>query len=103
MDGDWQAPLVANPICEKAVGCGAWKAPLISNPKYRGKWYAPLMENPNYQGKWAPRRVPNPHFYEDLNPFKMTTIVCIPLVFTFGAFAIFIVIYIFSKIVCCWS
>lgn len=77
MDGEWQAPLVANPICEKAVGCGEWKSPLISNPKYRGKWYAPLIENPDYQGQWAPRRIPNPDFFEDLNPFKMTTIVCI--------------------------
>lgn len=75
IDGDWEAPLVPNPICEKAVGCGLWKAPLVSNPKYRGKWRAPLIDNPNYQGKWAPKRIPNPDFFEDLNPFRMTTIV----------------------------
>lgn len=75
IDGEWEAPLVANPICEKAVGCGLWKAPMIANPKYKGKWRAPLIDNPNYQGKWAPRKIPNPDFYEDLQPFKMATIV----------------------------
>lgn len=77
MDGEWEAPLVANPACEKAVGCGLWKAPLISNPNYKGKWRAPLIDNPNYQGKWAPRQIPNPDFFEDTNPFKMTTIAAI--------------------------
>lgn len=75
MDGEWEAPLVANPICEKAVGCGLWKAPMIANPNYKGKWRAPLIDNPNYQGKWAARKIPNPDFYEDLHPFKMATIV----------------------------
>lgn len=77
MDGEWEAPLVANPACEKAVGCGLWKAPMISNPNYKGKWRAPLIDNPNYQGKWAPRKIPNPDFFEDTNPFKMTTIAAI--------------------------
>lgn len=75
IDGEWEAPLIPNPICEKAVGCGLWKAPLVSNPQYRGKWRAPLIDNPNYQGKWAPKRIPNPHFFEDMKPFKMTPIV----------------------------
>ncbi|XP_058820497.1 calnexin-like isoform X2 [Topomyia yanbarensis] len=77
MDGDWEAPLIANPACEKAVGCGLWKAPLISNPTYKGKWRAPLIDNPNYQGKWAPRKIPNPDFFEDTNPFKLTSIAAI--------------------------
>lgn len=75
IDGEWEAPLITNPICEKSVGCGLWKAPLISNPNYRGKWRAPLIDNPNYQGKWAPKRIANPDFFEDLQPFKMTSIV----------------------------
>lgn len=75
IDGEWEAPLVENPICEKAVGCGLWMAPLIANPNYKGKWRAPLIDNPNYQGKWAPKRIPNPDFFEDAAPFKMTTIV----------------------------
>jgi calnexin len=74
MDGEYEAPLIPNPLCENAVGCGLWKAPLIPNPDYKGKWRAPLIDNPNYQGKWAPRKIPNPDFFEDLNPFKMTTI-----------------------------
>ncbi|KAJ6646378.1 Calnexin, partial [Pseudolycoriella hygida] len=77
MDGEWEPPLVANPVCEKAVGCGLWKAPLISNPNYKGKWRAPLIDNPNYQGKWAPRKIENPDYYEDLNPFKMATIAAV--------------------------
>lgn len=75
IDGDWEAPLIPNPLCEKAVGCGLWKAPLVKNPDYKGKWRAPYIDNPNYKGKWSPRRIPNPDFYEDLRPFQMTTIV----------------------------
>uniref|UniRef100_T1H0Q5 Calnexin n=1 Tax=Megaselia scalaris TaxID=36166 RepID=T1H0Q5_MEGSC len=74
MDGEWEAPLIDNPICEKASGCGEWKAPQIDNPNYQGKWRAPLIDNPNYQGKWSPRKIPNPDFFEDLNPFHMTPI-----------------------------
>lgn len=77
IDGEWEAPLIPNPICEKAVGCGLWKSPLVANPRYRGKWRAPLIDNPNYQGKWAPKRISNPHYFEDLNPFKMAPIVSV--------------------------
>lgn len=77
MDGEYEAPLIPNPSCDGAVGCGAWKAPLVSNPDYKGKWRAPLLDNPNYQGKWAPRKIPNPNFFEDLNPFRMTPIAAI--------------------------
>ncbi|XP_065073374.1 calnexin-like isoform X2 [Ochlerotatus camptorhynchus] len=77
MDGEWEAPLIVNPACEKVVGCGLWKPPLISNPNYKGKWRAPLIDNPNYQGKWASRKIPNPDFFEDKNPFRMTTIAAI--------------------------
>lgn len=77
IDGEWEAPLIANPICEKAVGCGLWKAPLITNPNYKGKWRAPLLDNPNYQGKWSPKKINNPDFFEDLMPFKMTTIAAV--------------------------
>lgn len=75
IDGEWEAPLISNPLCEKAVGCGQWKAPLIKNPTYKGKWRAPYIDNPNYKGKWSARKIPNPDFFEDLTPFKMTTIV----------------------------
>lgn len=77
IDGEWEAPLITNPICEKAVGCGLWKAPLVTNPNYKGKWRAPLLDNPNYQGKWSPKKINNPDFFEDLMPFKMTTIAAV--------------------------
>ncbi|XP_035793729.1 calnexin-like isoform X1 [Anopheles albimanus] len=77
MDGEWEAPLIPNPLCEKAVGCGLWKAPMISNPNYKGKWRPPLIANVNYQGKWTPRKIINPDYFEDLNPFRMTAIVAV--------------------------
>jgi hypothetical protein len=75
MDGEWEAPLIPNPLCESAPGCGPWATPMIDNPAYRGKWRPPLVDNPNYKGKWRPRRIPNPEFFEDTEPFRMTSIV----------------------------
>uniref|UniRef100_A0A2M4BHQ3 Putative calnexin n=1 Tax=Anopheles marajoara TaxID=58244 RepID=A0A2M4BHQ3_9DIPT len=77
MDGEWEPPLIPNPLCEKAVGCGLWKAPMVSNPNYKGKWRPPLVANVNYQGKWAPRKISNPDYFEDLNPFRMTAIAAV--------------------------
>jgi len=48
-DGTWQAPIIDNPICQKAPGCGPWKAPLAPNPAYRGPWSPPMIKNPNYR------------------------------------------------------
>ncbi|CAG2113736.1 unnamed protein product, partial [Medioppia subpectinata] len=31
MDGEWEAPLIANPRCAQLSGCGKWSAPLIDN------------------------------------------------------------------------
>jgi len=78
MDGEWEAPLVANPKCEKA-GCGLWKPAMLDNPNYKGKWRAPLVANPNYKGKWKPRKMPNADYFEDDHPFKMTSIVAVGL------------------------
>ncbi len=69
LDGEWEAPLVDNPLCESAPGCGRWKKPMIDNPRYKGKWHAPLINNPAYKGKWKPRRIPNPDYYHDPDPF----------------------------------
>ncbi|XP_053675226.1 calnexin-like isoform X1 [Anopheles nili] len=77
MDGEWEPPLVPNPLCEDAVGCGLWKAPMVANPNYKGKWRPPLIANVNYQGKWAPRKIANPDFFEDLSPFRMTSIAAV--------------------------
>ncbi|EDX18095.1 GD15746 [Drosophila simulans] len=70
IDGEWEAPLVENPVCKNAPGCGKWKTPLIPNPKYKGKWLAPMIKNPNYHGKWAPRKIANPDFFKDLTPIS---------------------------------
>ncbi|CAG7854159.1 Calnexin homolog Flags: Precursor [Serendipita indica DSM 11827] len=69
-DGDWVAPLVKNPKCEQASGCGPWKRPNKANPAYKGKWYAPMIDNPAYKGEWAPRKIANPDYFEDLYPVQ---------------------------------
>ena len=51
MDGEWEAPLVPNPMCQSAPGCGPWKKPFIDNPLYKGKWFPPMINNPNYKVK----------------------------------------------------
>jgi len=74
MDGEWEAPLIPNPLCQSAPGCGEWKRPQIDNPLYKGKWFPPLINNPNYKGKWKPKKVPNPDYFHDPLPFRMTSI-----------------------------
>jgi calnexin len=74
MDGEWEAPLVNNPLCSNAPGCGKWKRPLVDNPHYKGKWFPPLINNPNYKGKWKARKISNPDYYHDAHPFRMTPI-----------------------------
>lgn len=51
-DGEWEPPLIANPICEIS-GCGPWTPPTIINPQYKGKWYPPMIPNPDYIGKFV--------------------------------------------------
>nr|XP_020451753.1 calnexin-like [Monopterus albus] len=67
MDGEWEAPQIPNLACETAPGCGEWKRPMINNPQYKGKWKAPLV------GVWKPRKINNPDYFEDLQPFRMTS------------------------------
>ncbi|XP_069130628.1 calnexin-like isoform X2 [Argopecten irradians] len=74
MDGEWEAPLINNPKCQNAPGCGKWEKPSVKNPKYKGKWSAPIIDNPDYQGEWKPRKIDNPAYFEDLEPYKMTSI-----------------------------
>ncbi|KAJ1826973.1 hypothetical protein LPJ56_001909 [Coemansia sp. RSA 2599] len=44
MDGDWEAPVIANPEYK-----GEWKPRQIPNPEYKGEWSAPLIDNPEYE------------------------------------------------------
>jgi len=74
MDGDWEPPMIDNPACESAPGCGVWTRPMKDNPLYKGKWYPPMINNPNYQGIWKPRTIPNPDYFHDSTPYKMTPI-----------------------------
>ncbi|CAH0561016.1 unnamed protein product [Brassicogethes aeneus] len=74
MDGEWEPPLIENPVCAGAPGCGTWEPPLINNPAFKGKWRAPYIDNPNYKGKWRPRTIPNPDYFEDKHPFKLPTV-----------------------------
>lgn len=66
-DGEWEAPLVPNPKCEKG-GCGEWKRPMKKNPDYKGKWKPPMIDNPKYIGDWKPRKIDNPEYYEVSSP-----------------------------------
>jgi len=73
MDGEWEAPLVENPRCKEAPGCGPWSRPLIDNPAYKGVWRPPLVQNPLYKGIWKPRKIENPDYFEEVNPFERVT------------------------------
>lgn len=130
MDGEWEAPLVENPKCTNAPGCGKWSAPLITNPNYKvsiysipfiyfiinvliiyswlncfvsqGVWRAPMIPNPQYQGKWAPKKIVNPHFFRDENPFRMTTIVIYRFIFfCYRFYYYYFIILIYLFTGCC--
>lgn len=82
MDGEWEPPMVENPICKEIPGCGPWSAPMIENPKFKGKWKPPMIDNPNYKGKWVPKKIPNPDYYYDDAPLKASPIVRIFVVYS---------------------
>ncbi|KAJ1996870.1 hypothetical protein H4R26_006034, partial [Coemansia thaxteri] len=73
-DGDWAAPMIPNPRCAAAAGCGPWERPLKRNVDYKGQWSAPLIDNPKYKGEWTPRRIRNPKYFEDLDLYKLNKI-----------------------------
>jgi calnexin len=75
IDGEWEAPLVDNPVCQAAPGCGAWKQPMIDNPRFKGKWHPALINNPAYKGKWKARKISNPDYFHDPEPFARMTAV----------------------------
>lgn len=79
MDGEWEPPLVENPVCKEASGCGTWTPSMIDNPKFKGKWKAPMIDNPDYKGKWVPRKIANPDYYFDETPLKHAPIVSVML------------------------
>jgi calreticulin len=44
---------------------GEWEAPLIANPDYNGPWRAKRIDNPDYKGPWEHPTIPNPDYAED--------------------------------------
>jgi calnexin len=72
--GPWRPPMMANPKCLAAVGCGRYTPPKIRNPKYRGPYVTPQIPNPNFCGKWTPRQIANPDFVPDDHPNRLAPI-----------------------------
>jgi hypothetical protein len=70
VQGEWEAPMIANPRCQNAPGCGEYRAPRIANPKWKGEWVPPRIKNPRWKGVWRPRQLPNPDWYEDADPYS---------------------------------
>ena len=73
-DGEWEAPIVSNPKCLNAPGCGEWSRPVVINPAYKGKWAPPKIENPAYKGEWKARQIKNPDYFYDETPYAMAPI-----------------------------
>uniref|UniRef100_A0A7S0RXX3 Calnexin n=1 Tax=Pyramimonas obovata TaxID=1411642 RepID=A0A7S0RXX3_9CHLO len=67
-DGVFEAPLIENPACAAAPGCGEWERPEKLNPDYKGKWYPKMIPNPDYVGEWAPKQISNPDYFLDETP-----------------------------------
>jgi len=44
---------------------GDWEAPMIANPNYKGPWTARRIPNPEYKGPWIHPKVPNPDYKDD--------------------------------------
>ncbi|KAH0791163.1 Calreticulin family protein [Histomonas meleagridis] len=72
--GEWEAPLIENPKCVNAIGCGKYEPPFIPNPKWKGIWEAPRIGNPKFIGEWKPKQILNPVYFEDLHPHNFPLI-----------------------------
>jgi len=44
---------------------GEWEAPTVANPEFKGVWRAKRIENPAYKGPWVHPQVPNPAYVSD--------------------------------------
>ena len=56
-DGEWEPPLVLNPLWQ-----GDWEPKMIKNPDYQGPWSPPLIDNPDYDADEAA------FLYDQCNP-----------------------------------
>lgn len=66
-DGEWYPPSIPNPKCANG-NCGDWNAPMIKNPLYKGKWKPKKIANPLYSGPWTPRKIKNDNYFVDDHP-----------------------------------
>ncbi|KAG5436909.1 hypothetical protein PCK2_001041 [Pneumocystis canis] len=73
-DGKFVGPMIPNPACVNAAGCGPFK-PMMQNPNYKGKWTPPLIKNPKYRGEWKPRNILNPEYFEDKTPSNFESLI----------------------------
>jgi len=44
---------------------GEWEAPLKANPDYKGDWEAKKVKNPDFKGEWVQKMKPNPEYNEE--------------------------------------
>jgi len=75
---DWDVPKeIADPDASKPEDWdddldGDWEAPMIANPDYKGEWKAPEIDNPDYKGPWIHPTIPNPDYVDDPNIYSYT-------------------------------
>jgi len=44
---------------------GEWEAPKVANPEYKGQWYPKRVDNPLYKGEWEHPEIDNPEYAPD--------------------------------------
>jgi len=44
---------------------GEWEAPKVANPEYKGPWSPKKIENPAYKGPWVHPQIDNPEYSDD--------------------------------------
>lgn len=44
---------------------GEWEAPKVANPEYKGIWSPKKIDNPDYKGPWIHPQIDNPEYHED--------------------------------------
>jgi len=52
---------------------GDWEAPMIANPDYKGEWKARMIENPAYKGEWVHPEIDNPDYVDDNTLYKFVS------------------------------
>lgn len=68
--GEWTPPMIENPACRGAPGCGPYSPPLIANPKHKDNYVHPRVRNPKYRGTWEAPPIDNPSYFYDPEPYK---------------------------------